>query len=37
VRIDPVEAGTFDCDKDASGKPKPALQLTIDAAAEYHG
>jgi ABC-type branched-subunit amino acid transport system substrate-binding protein len=37
VRIDPTEPGTFDCDKDASGKPKPAMQLTIDAAAEYHG
>jgi hypothetical protein len=31
-RIDPVEAGTFDCDNN-----KPALQFKIDPAAEYHG
>jgi hypothetical protein len=37
VRVDPVEPGTFDCDKDASGKPRPPLVLTIDPAAEYHG
>jgi hypothetical protein len=37
VRIDPAEPGTFDCDKDAAGKPKPALVLNIDPAAEYHG
>ena len=32
VRIDPAEKGKFDCDND-----KPALQLTLDPAAEYHG
>jgi len=37
VRIDPTEPGKFDCDLDASGKPKPPLVLTIDPAAEYHG
>jgi hypothetical protein len=37
VRVDPIEPGTFDCDKDAAGKPKPAMTLTIDPAAEYHG
>jgi hypothetical protein len=37
VRVDPVEPGTFDCGKDASGKSKPPLVLTIDPAAEYKG
>jgi len=32
VRVDPVKAGTFDCDGN-----KKALALTIDAANEYHG
>ena len=32
VRIDPPTPGTFDCDDN-----KPALALTIDPAAEYHG
>jgi hypothetical protein len=32
VRIDPIKPGTFDCDDN-----KPALALTIDPAAEYHG
>ncbi len=37
VRIDPVQPGTFDCDKDASGVAKPALTISIDPAKEYHG
>lgn len=37
VRIAPTDPGTFECDKDASGKPKPPLVLTIDPAAEYKG
>jgi ABC-type branched-subunit amino acid transport system substrate-binding protein len=32
VRIDPTQPGTFDCDNN-----KPAMTLTIDPAAEYHG
>jgi hypothetical protein len=32
VRIDPPQPGTFDCDNN-----KPALALTIDPVAEYHG
>jgi hypothetical protein len=32
VRIDPVQPGTFDCDTN-----KPALTISIDPAAEYHG
>ena len=31
-RIDPVQPGTFDCDNN-----KPAMQLTVDPAKEYHG
>jgi hypothetical protein len=31
-RIDPIQPGTFDCDNN-----KPALTLSIDPAAEYHG
>jgi hypothetical protein len=37
VRIDPIQPGTFDCDKDAAGVAKPALALSIDPAKEYHG
>jgi hypothetical protein len=37
VRIDPAQPGTFDCDKNAAGVPKPSLTLTVDPAAEYHG
>jgi hypothetical protein len=32
VQVDPAEKGKFDCDNN-----KPALQFSIDAAAEYHG
>jgi ABC-type branched-subunit amino acid transport system substrate-binding protein len=32
VRVDPPQPGTFDCDNN-----KPALELTIDPVAEYHG
>jgi hypothetical protein len=32
VRVEPAEPGQFDCDDN-----KPALALTIDPAAEYHG
>jgi hypothetical protein len=32
VRVDPPEPGTFDCDGD-----KPALVLSIDPVAEFHG
>ena len=32
TRIDPIKPGTFDCDNN-----KPALALSIDPAAEYHG
>jgi hypothetical protein len=32
VRIDPAQPGTFDCDNN-----KPAMTITIDPAAEYHG
>jgi hypothetical protein len=37
VRVDPAEPGTFDCDKDSAGVPKPALTLVIDPVKEYHG
>jgi hypothetical protein len=33
VRVDPVEAGKFDC----GDPPKPPLVFTIDAAAEFKG
>jgi hypothetical protein len=32
VRVDPPQPGTFDCDNN-----KPAMELTIDPVAEYHG
>jgi hypothetical protein len=37
VRVDPIQPGTFDCDTNAAGVPKPALTLTIDAAKAYRG
>jgi hypothetical protein len=37
VRVDPTRPGTFDCEKDAAGVPKPALTITVDPAKEYHG
>ena len=37
ARIDPIQPGTFDCDKNAAGVAKPALTLTVDPAKEYHG
>ena len=32
VRVDPPQPGTFDCDNN-----KPAMAITIDPVAEYHG
>jgi Periplasmic binding protein len=37
VRIDPIQPGTFDCDTNAAGVPKPALTFAIDPVKEYHG
>ncbi len=37
VRVDPIQPGTFDCDKGNAGVPKPAMTITIDPATEYHG
>jgi hypothetical protein len=37
VRVDPIQPGTFECEKDGAGVPKPALTITVDPAKEYHG